>query len=148
MCTNVNSYSSAFDCRSVLSLHDCLYDCEQLQCFACTTFNSHSALCARLSTVTVLLVHNYRQSQCFVRTTININDDNNNGWLLNSSNLSVKRIQCTSTRHSLRYAHLHKHNVYTRARTHARMHAHARTHTHTHTPVSYTHLTLPTKLSV
>ena len=29
--------------------------------------------------------------------------------------------------------------------THTRTHARTHTHTHTHTPVSYTHLTLPTR---
>ena len=50
--------------------------------------------------------------------------------------------------HTHTHTHIHKHthtHTHARARTHT--HTHAHTHTHTHTPVSYTHLTLPTKLS-
>ena len=41
-------------------------------------------------------------------------------------------------------------HTHTRARTHAhtRTYTHTHTHTHTHTPVSYTHLTLPTRSTV
>ena len=47
---------------------------------------------------------------------------------------------CTHT-HTCTHAHTHA-----CTHTHACMHAH--THTHTHTPVSYTQLTLPTKVNV
>ena len=50
--------------------------------------------------------------------------------------------------HTHRHTHTHTH-THIHPRTHVRTHAHARTHahthTHTHTPVSYTHLTLPTR---
>ena len=52
-----------------------------------------------------------------------------------------KREKETNT-HALMHARAHEH---THTRTHTCMHALTRTHTHTHTPVSYTHLTLPTR---
>ena len=50
-----------------------------------------------------------------------------------------------SVSETAKHTHTHTH-THTHARTHT--HIHTRTHTHTYTPVSYTHLTLPTKLSV
>ena len=56
---------------------------------------------------------------------------------------------CTHTHthtHTRTHAHTRAHtraSVHTHTRTHA--HTHTHTHTHTRTPVSYTHLTLPTR---
>ena len=42
--------------------------------------------------------------------------------------------------------HTHKHtHTHTNTHTHTQTHTNTHTHTHTHTPVSYTHLTLPTR---
>ena len=38
--------------------------------------------------------------------------------------------------------------IHTYEHTHTHKHTHTLTHTHTHTPVSYTHLTLPTRRTV
>ena len=46
--------------------------------------------------------------------------------------------------HARTHARTHTH-THTLKHTHTRTHTHTQTHTHTHTPVSYTHLTLPTR---
>ena len=58
--------------------------------------------------------------------------NSNTSWTIGKTCL-----KCTLSIMSLNHTHIHTHS-----------HSHTHTHTHTHTPVSYTHLTLPTRLSV
>ena len=40
-----------------------------------------------------------------------ISNNDNNGWLLYSANLLVKKTQCAITNHSRKYTHRHKYNL-------------------------------------
>ena len=54
-----------------------------------------------------------------------------------------------SETHTHTHTHIHTHTTppptHTHTHTYTHTHTHSHTHTHTHTPVSYTHLTLPTR---